>query len=133
VAAPNTDALAVLAERQELDPGGFKRSANRVERARPEMSCATDRLPCICGSATNGEDYARLRAALRRAMRGEWHRASESLLRKDSLSDFNDGCNDFAELRALIVQARATAMNDGDPEPAPRRRLDIERDKLVMA
>jgi hypothetical protein len=42
-------------------------------------------------------------------------------------SDFNDGRNDFAELRALIVQARATAMNDADPCPAPRPRLDIER------
>jgi len=81
----------------------------------------------------NGEDYARLRAALRRAMRGEWYRASESLLRRDSLSDFNDGCNDFAELRALIVQARATAMNDADPWPAPRPRVDIERGELVMA
>jgi len=81
----------------------------------------------------NGEDYARLRAALRRAMRGEGYRASETLLRRDRLSDFNDGCKDFAELRALIVQARATAMNDADPGPAPRPRLDIERDELVMA
>src|SRR5216684_3427208 len=63
----------------------------------------------------NGEDYAKLRAALRRAMRREWYRASETLLRRDILSDFNDGCKDFAELRALIVQARATAMNDADP------------------
>jgi hypothetical protein len=62
----------------------------------------------------NGEDYARLRAALRRAMPGEGYRASETLLRRDSLSDFNDGCKDFAELRALIVRARATAMNDAD-------------------
>ena len=52
----------------------------------------------------NGEDYARLRAALRRAMRGEGYRASEALLRRDSLSDFNDGCKDFAELRAVIVR-----------------------------
>jgi hypothetical protein len=52
---------------------------------------------------------------------------------RDSLSDFNDGCKDFAELRALIVEARATAMNDADPEPAPRPRLDIEHDELVMA
>ena len=66
-------------------------------------------------------------------MRGEGYRASETLLRRDSLSDFNDGCRDFAELRALIVQARATAMNDADPRPAPRPRLDIERDELVMA
>jgi hypothetical protein len=41
--------------------------------------------------------------------------------------------NDFAELRSLIVQARATAMNDSDPRPALRPRLDIERDELVMA
>jgi predicted pyridoxine 5'-phosphate oxidase superfamily flavin-nucleotide-binding protein len=81
----------------------------------------------------NGEEYARLRAGLRRAMRGEGYRASETLLRRDSLSDFNDGCKDFAELRALIVLARATAMNDADPGPAPRPRLDIERDELVMA
>jgi hypothetical protein len=46
---------------------------------------------------------------------------------------FNDGCKDFAELRALIVQARATAMNDADPGPPPRPRLDIEHDELVMA
>ena len=86
----------------------------------------------IC-SNENGQDYARLRAALRRAMRGEWYRASETLLRRDSLSDFNDGCKDFAELRALIVQARATAMNDGDPGPARRPNFDIVRDELVMA
>jgi hypothetical protein len=66
-------------------------------------------------------------------MRGEGYRASETLLRRDSLSDYNDGCTDFAELRALIVQARAMAMNDADPGLAPRARLDIERDELVMA
>ena len=58
---------------------------------------------------------------------------SETLLRRDNLSDFNDGCKDFAELRALIVQARATAMNDGDPGPARRPNFDIVRDELVMA
>jgi hypothetical protein len=31
------------------------------------------------------------------------------------------------------VLARAAAMNDADPGPAPRPRLDIERDELVMA
>jgi hypothetical protein len=81
----------------------------------------------------NGEDYARLRAGLRRAMRGEGYRASETLQRRDSLSDFNDGCRDFAELRALIVQASATAMNDADPGPAARPRLDVEYGELVMA
>jgi hypothetical protein len=81
----------------------------------------------------DGEDYARLRAALRRAIRGEGYQASEAVLTRDSLSDFNDGCKDFAELRALIVEARAMAINDAEPEPAPRPRLDIERDELVMA
>jgi len=66
-------------------------------------------------------------------MRGEWYRASEALLRRDSLSDFNDASKDFAELRAVIVRARATAMNDADPAPAPRSRRDIEYDELVMA
>jgi len=81
----------------------------------------------------NGEDYAKLRASLRRAIRDEGYRASETLLRRDSLSDFNDGCKDFAELRALLEQARATAMNDADPGPTPGPRLDTERDELVMA
>src|ERR1700726_1932569 len=69
----------------------------------------------IC-SNENGEDYARLRAALRRAMRGEWYRASETLLRRDSLSDFNDGCKDFAELRA----AHCAGARDGDERWRPR-------------
>jgi hypothetical protein len=81
----------------------------------------------------NGEDYARLRAALRRAIRGEGYQASETVLRRDGLSDFNDRCTDFAELRALIVEARATAMNDAESPPAPSPRLGIERDELVMA
>ena len=52
----------------------------------------------------NGEDYVRLRAGLRRAMRGERYRASETLLRRDSFSDFNDGCKDFAELRGSLCR-----------------------------
>jgi hypothetical protein len=68
-----------------------------------------------------GADYARLRAGLRRALRGEWYQASEAVLRRDSLSDFNDGCKDFAELRALIEQARARAMNDARPGLAHSR------------
>jgi len=54
------------------------------------------------GCHEDGADYARLRAALRRAARGEWYRASEAVLKRDSLADFNDGCKDFTELRALI-------------------------------
>jgi hypothetical protein len=74
---------------------------------------------------------ARLRAALRRAIQGDGYQASEAVLRRDSLSDFNDGCKDFAELRALILEARATAMNDADAGPAPRLRLDIEREAVM--
>jgi hypothetical protein len=48
-----------------------------------------------------------------------------------SLWNFNDGCKDFSELRALILQARAVAMNDADAVPLPR--LDIESDEFVMA
>ena len=72
-------------------------------------------------SDEDGADFARFRASLRCAARGGWYRASEAVLRRDSLSDFNDGCQDFAELRALIEQARARAMNDATPGlPRPR-------------
>lgn len=80
----------------------------------------------------DGVDYARLRAALRRAMRGEWYQASEAVLRRDSLSDFNDGCKDFAELRALIEQARVRAMNDARPGLTSSR-LEVGPSELVMA
>ena len=78
-------------------------------------------------------DCARFRASLRRALSGGRYRISETVLRRDSLSDFNDGCKDFSELRVLILQARAAAMNDADAVPEPRPRLDIEADELVMA
>ena len=51
----------------------------------------------------------------------------ETVLRRDSLSDFNDGCKDFSQLRALILQARAAAMDDADAVPVPRPRLDSGR------
>ena len=60
------------------------------------------------------------------------YRVSETVLRRDSLSDFNDGCEDFAELREVILQARAAAMNDADAMPVPHWRLDIDSDELVM-
>jgi hypothetical protein len=78
-------------------------------------------------------DCARFRASLRRALSGGRYRISETVLRRDSLSDFNDGCKDFSELRALILQARAAAMNDADAVPVPRPRLDVESDEFVMA
>jgi hypothetical protein len=74
---------------------------------------------------------ARFRAGLRRAMSGDGYRAGEIVLRKDSLSDFNDGCRDFAELRGLILQARARAMRDAGCSAALRP--DIELDEFVMA
>jgi hypothetical protein len=80
-----------------------------------------------------GGDCARFRASLRGALSAGQYRVSETVLRRDSLSDFNDGCEDFAELRAVILQARAAAMNDADAIPVPHGRLDIEADELVMA
>src|SRR6516162_8535455 len=89
-----------------------------------EMSAAGD-----CNDARG--DCARFRAALRRALSGGRYRVSETVLRRDSLSDFNDGCKEFAELRTLILRARAAAMNDADAIPASHRRLEIEQDELV--
>jgi hypothetical protein len=91
-----------------------------------EISAAGD-----CNDA--GGDCARFRASLRGALSGGRYRVSQTVLRRDSLSDFNDGCEDFAKLRTLILQARAAAMNDADAEPVPGRGFDIELDELVMA
>ena len=90
-----------------------------------EISAAGD-----CNNA--GGDCARFRASLRRALSGGRYRVSETVLHRDTLSDFNDGCKDFAELRALILQARASAMHDADAMPVTRRRLDIETEEFVM-
>ena len=76
---------------------------------------------------------ARFRASLRRALSAGRYRVSETVLRRDSLSDFNDGCKDFAELRGLILQARAAAMNDADVAPVRHQRLGTELDEFVMA
>jgi hypothetical protein len=40
-------------------------------------------------------------------------------------------CKDFAELRVLIPQARAAAMNDAESVPVPHPPLDIESGELV--
>ena len=76
-------------------------------------------------------DLARFRASLRQALSGGRYRVSEIVLRRDALSDFSDGCKDFSELRALILQARVAAMEDAKPAPVARSRLAI--DELVMA
>ena len=81
----------------------------------------------------DSEDSARFRASLRRALSGGRYRLSETVFRRDSLSDFNDRCKDFAELRVLILQAREAAMNDAASVSVPHRRLDIESDEFVMA
>ena len=91
-----------------------------------EISAAGD-----CNDARG--DRARFRSSLRRALSGGRYRVSETVLRRDSLSDFNDGCRDFAELRALILQARAAAMNDADGAAVSGRGFDIESDEFVMA
>ena len=78
-------------------------------------------------------DCARFRASLRRALSGGRYQVSKTVLRRDSLSDFNDACKDFAELRGLILQARAAAMNDADAVLAPHRDLDTESEEFVMA
>ena len=97
-----------------------------------ERSLADEISPAgDCNDA--GGDCARFRASLRRALSGGRYRVSETVLRRDSLSDFNDGCEDFAKLRTLILQARAAAMNDADAEAVPGRGFDIELDELVMA
>ena len=91
-----------------------------------EISAAGD-----CHDA--GGDCARFRASLRRALSGGRCRVSEPVLRRDNLSDFNDACKDFSELRALILKACAAAMNDADAAEVSGRRLDIESDEFVMA
>jgi hypothetical protein len=80
-----------------------------------------------------GGDCARFRAGLRQALSGGRYRVSETVLRRDSLSDFNDRCKEFAELRALILQARAAAMNDAEAVAAAGRGVDIEADEFVLA
>src|SRR5215831_20836046 len=90
-----------------------------------------DEISVVACNQAVGE-CAKFRASLRRALSGGRYQISETVLRRDSLSDFNDACRDFSELRALILQARAAAVNDTDvPVLCPR--LDIESDELVMA
>jgi hypothetical protein len=89
-----------------------------------EISAAGD-----CNSA--GGDCARFRVSLRQALSGGRYRVSETVLRRDTLSDFNDGRKDFAELRAFILQARASAMHDADAVPVTRRGLGLESAEIV--
>jgi len=84
-----------------------------------------------CGDA--GVDCSRFRASLRQALSEGRYRVSETVLRRDSLSDFNDGCKDFSELRALILQARATAMYDTNVVAVSGQDLDVVSEELLLA
>jgi hypothetical protein len=92
-----------------------------------------DEISAVAACNDADGDCARFRASLRRALSEGRYRVSETVLRRDSLSDFNDGCKDFAELRALILQARAAAMNDADAAAVSGRGFEIESDEFVMA
>jgi hypothetical protein len=86
------------------------------------------------GDCNDGDgDCARFRASPRRALSGGRYRLSEAVLRRDSLSDFNDGCKDFSGLRTLIDQARAAAMKDADAVTVSSRGLGTESEGLVLA
>jgi len=108
-------------------------SSHRAVKGDAAERYLADEVSAAAVCVHDSEDSARFRASLRRALSGGRYRVSETVLRRDSLSDFNDGCKDFSELRALILQARAAAMNDADAVPVPRRRVDIEADEFVMA
>src|SRR6266436_5412282 len=60
-----------------------------------ERYLADEISPAACNDAV--EDCARFRASLRRALSGGRYWISETVLRRDSLSDFNDGCKDFSQ------------------------------------
>ena len=108
-------------------------SSHRAVKGDAAERYLADEVSAAAVCVHDSEDSARFRASLRRALSGGRYRVSETVLRRDSLSDFNDRCKDFAELRALIFQARAAAMNDADCVREPHGCLDIESDKLVLA
>ena len=108
-------------------------SSHHAIQSDPAERYLADEISSATACTDAGGDCARFRASLRRALSGGRYRVSETVLRRDSLSDFYDGCEDFAELPAIILQARAAAMNDADAIPASHRRLEIEQDELVMA
>ena len=108
-------------------------SSHHVMKGDAAERYLADEISAVRDCDDAGVDLARFRASLRRALSGGRYRVSETVLRRDSLSDFNDGCKDFAELRALILHAREAAIDDADAMPVPGRRLDIESDEFVMA
>ena len=107
-------------------------SSHRAIKGDAAERYLADEVSAAAACNDDSEDSARFRARLRRALSGGRYRVSETVLRTDTLFDFNDGCKDFAELRALILQARASAMHDADAMLVTRRRLDIETEEFVM-
>src|SRR5215467_13587979 len=101
-------------------------SSHRAIKGDAAEKYLADEVSAAAACNDDSGDCARFRASLRRALSGGRYRVSETVFRRDSLSDFNDRCKDFAELQALILRARAAAMNDADAVTAPRWRLDIE-------
>ena len=108
-------------------------SSHHAIQSDPAERYLADEISSATACTDAGGDCARFRASLRRALSGGRYRVSEIVLRRDSLSDFNDRCKDFSELRALILKACAAAMNDADAAEVSGRRLDIESDEFVMA
>jgi len=108
-------------------------SSHRAIKGDAAESYLADEISAAAACDDDSEDSARFRASLRRALSGGRYRVSETVLRRDSLSDFNDRCKDFAELRVLILQAREAAMNDAASVLVPHGRLNIESDEFVMA
>jgi hypothetical protein len=108
-------------------------SSHRGMKGETAERYLADEISAAAACSDDSADCARFRASLRRALSGGRYRVSETVLRRDSLSDFNDGCKDFAELRVLILQARAAAMNDADCVPVLHQRFEIESDEFAMA
>ena len=108
-------------------------SSHRAMKGDAAERYLADEISAVAVCNDDSEDSARFRASLRCALSGGRYQVSETVLRRDSLSDFNDGCKDFAELRGLILQARAAAMNDADVAPVRRQRLGTELDEFAMA
>ena len=57
--------------------------------------CLADEISSAAACNDAGGVCARFRASLRRALSGGRYRVSETVLHRDSLSDFNDGCEEL--------------------------------------
>ena len=110
----------------------FVSSHHAIESEGAERYLA-DEISAVRDCDDAGVDLARFRASLCRALSGGRYRVSEPVLRRDNLSDFNDACKDFSELRALILQARAAAMYDTIAVAVSGPGLNVASDELILA